>query len=143
MTDQPLDAGHLYTGQYGKTFPLRKDCCNTAVHDAGRSVGFHRCGNKIKVRRLVVHRGETLELGYCGLHDPLKIAERRAKREAEWQAQRKADEAKRARARAIEDAKAEAIMILRRISEGHNDPRTAAMQFIIRWDSLTKPVGEG
>jgi len=47
------------------------------------------------------------------------------------------------RAQAVRNAQAEAIMILRRISEGHNDPRTAAMQFIIRWDSLTKPVGEG
>jgi hypothetical protein len=142
MTDELIDAGHLYVNRYGKPEPFREDCCNAAVSSDPRWPHYYRCGNKVKVRRQVTHKGQVMELGYCGIHDPVKVAQKQAERNSKWKAEYEAKNAERNRAQAIKAAHDEAVTILRRISQGHNDPRTVAMQFIIRWDFLTQPVGE-
>lgn len=50
------------TGKFGM--------CRESVHDSGdsRSVGFHPCGNKA-----------ISKAGFCGTHDPKKIAERKSR----------------------------------------------------------------
>jgi len=64
----------------------------------------------------------------CGMHSAEAIARRKAKSEARYQAQR----AKWDRAREQDRLRREALQIVRRIAEGHNDPRGIASEWFER-----------
>lgn len=76
--------------------------------------GYHRpvCGNTAKME----YNGQH----YCGVHDPVKAAERRAVNNAKWKAEMDAQSAARAAAKqrqAAQDALVEAVL------KAHNDRR--------------------
>lgn len=50
--------------------------CQAYIHNGGRSVSFHQCLQKPKVKR-----GGKL---YCGIHDPVEVEKRRVARELKW-----------------------------------------------------------
>ena len=98
MTKQELHPGlWVYKntrGKYGQEFD--PNLCAASVAYGGRRVDFHQCSHKWKVEK----RGHR----WCGIHDPDKIEERQAKRDAKWQAQ---SDAKMAPYKRIEELEAE------------------------------------
>lgn len=58
--------------------------------------GDHRCSKPVTVQR----EGKL----YCTIHDPERIAQKQAERDAEWQTERLADAQKRLRAECAEEA---------------------------------------
>lgn len=75
-------------------------------------------------------KGELVTLGYCSVHDPVKVAERQRKRKEKWDAERAAEVAKRKAKEAERDLGKRAVEALRRIADGHNDPRSLAQEVL-------------
>lgn len=88
-------------------------CCKS-VSSSGRSHLFTQCGRK---------RGYGPEAAYCKQHSPAAVAERRAKRDAEYEKDMIAFRRK--------VAGQSALNLLEQIADGHNDPRGAAQAFLI------------
>lgn len=127
--EKMLDAGLMYDGKYGRTQSFIEGVCNAAVHD-GFGVGHHRCGRKAKVTRDVLWHGKPHRLEYCGIHDPVKVAERRAKLNRIADEKYQARRAKWAAETRIKTLGPVAIDALKEIARGHNDPRTLAMDIL-------------
>ncbi len=72
-----IEIPEYYGFAWAKRPPNPKRCI-VSVHDTGRSVGFHQCEKK---------RGYGPEGLYCSVHNPVKVAERDAKRNANYNAQ--------------------------------------------------------
>ena len=129
-----LNSGHVYSPhwEYEKQhWKGQGDRCCAAVHNGGRSVSFHQCRKPIKVWRDVqLNKGEIKNLGYCGIHDPVKVAERRKKRSDEYKAKSERSRAFYARRKAKEDLGETAIEAIKKIAEGHNDPRTLCQSIL-------------
>lgn len=79
------------------------DCC-FRMHGSGFTFRGSLCSKKAKVER----DGKW----FCGTHDPIKIAERRSKRDAKWAEQSKRDNARRQLQCAASDLLAAAKMAL-------------------------------
>lgn len=92
--------------------PDPKLCCES-VSDSGRSMLTHQCRRK---------RGWGPEGAYCKQHSPESVAARRADEEARYQEKR---------LKWKYEANGEpAVSLLKQIAEGHNDPRSAAQEFL-------------
>lgn len=135
MADEKLlDAGHIHTGPIHLKNGWKPDLtrCRHAVSDGDRWPSYHQCSRKVKVTRTVDWRGKAVELGYCGQHDPEKV---RAKKIA-WREKYDAKHKERSRQWAQSAMKNEAVDLLRKIAEGHNDPRSIALEFVAKYDEL-------
>ena len=143
------DAGFIYDGPryWPRSEPWQPKAgnCRASVHDRdSRSFNSHQCSKKAKVVRKVLHHGKEVEFGYCGLHDPVAVAEKRAKREAAWRAKWDAEQAAwkaKQDARELAERAERAIEALRQIAAGHNDPRSLAIEVLGPPNPLTD-VGE-
>lgn len=96
-------------------------CC-ASVHNGGGSVTFRQCSRTPKV-----WHGS---LGYCTQHDPVKVLEGRQARDREWassQAMKKAEAQRADDLRRFREACADAV---RKIAEGHNDPRALCQELL-------------
>lgn len=127
------ESGNIYeyksTSRYGRE--VDESRCRAAVYGDWSS---SQCGNKAKYFREVEYKGEITTLGYCGIHDPPRVAKKKAERAAAWEEkmeawQRKGD---------LQKAKAEALELVMRIAAGHNDPRGACLEFLNNRPFLTK-----
>lgn len=67
---------------------------------------------------------------HCKIHSKAKAKEKQEAYEARFKAERDAASARRRR----QEMRDEAITLLRQIADGHNDPRTAARDFIAEYD---------
>jgi hypothetical protein len=102
--------------------------CRASVPDGGTSVGFHQCLRKPIVFRVNEDDGESY--GWCRLHDPLTVEERRKLRrinlETQWAAERKAIEREQRERRALYACK----KALERIVRGHKITRASASNIL-------------
>lgn len=139
------DAGFIYTGPMywpGKEpwQPAPGKCRGQCSKSEGNHTDFWQCPRPIKVEREVLHHGEPVTMGYCGQHDPVKVAERHAKRDAQYRAKWAAREARwNAEARKEEMGEA-AVDALRQIAAGHNDARGLAQEVLARFPEPEEPV---
>lgn len=138
MTDEPIyEQGHVHIGRPGSSGPSPKYCCH-AVHEGGHGVGFYQCNNGPKYFRLVARidwrtgeaTTEPVERGYCGTHDPVRVAERKKKRNEKNAAEEVIRKAKQDKRRTREEFVAACIEAVRKIGAGHNDPRTLALEVL-------------
>lgn len=67
--------------------------CSESISDG---YGVRRCAKQSKV--------EVGGKPYCGIHDPIRVAKKRAERDAKWDAEWKASSAESKRRVAIEEA---------------------------------------
>lgn len=119
--EQAREVQRPHVSHWSKHPHLPKYCC-AAVHDGGRSVGFHQCGRKPK------HWYGSL--GYCNQHDPNAVLERREKNEAEYRLKMDAYVAgieAKTRARLLGEACIDAVQ---KIAAGHNDPRGLCLELL-------------
>lgn len=128
-------------GYFGRAFTPDLARCRASVPDGGRSVMFHQCAKKAAVYRDVVVDQEEAKgvqnIGFCAVHDPVKVAEKRAAQDAAYRAETAAREARDARKFARPK---EYVEVLRAIAAGHNDPRAAAREVLEKWGD-TAPEG--
>lgn len=128
------DAGHVAHGPlywpHSKPWEPDTSRCRAAVSGGARSFNFHQCSRKVKITRLVNHKGTAIEMGYCTTHDPVRIKEKnkawRTALEARWDAEKVAAAEKRNRL----ECGVAAIEALRQIADGHNDPRSLAIEIL-------------
>lgn len=134
MSEEPLDAGHIFKhhGWWPHKTPWAPDLerCRHAVHDGGRSCGFHQCNKKAKVFREAKWHGKVETFGYCGTHDPVAVAQKKAERDAKWKAQWDAQQAAAQAKRDARELAERSIEALRQIAAGHNDPRSLAIEVL-------------
>jgi len=126
---------HIWSGTFSKREGDPKRC-RVSVADGGRSVTSHQCTRKPVVFRELDDPKGTF--GFCKIHDPVVVAEKRRVEEARWQ--REWDE-RMAAAQACNDrAKAldKCIIALRAIEAGNNDPRALAREALGRLDAIGK-----
>jgi hypothetical protein len=97
--------------------------CRASVHNS-IGISFHQCGNKGTKE----HEG----LLWCGTHYPPSVAKRRADRDAERQAIYRARRARSDQRQAHEELKEAALAAIRKIADGHNDPRALAQEVLRR-----------
>jgi hypothetical protein len=74
--------------------------------------------------------------GFCSIHDPVVVADKRAAKEAQWR--REWDE-RDARIKALDARKAaieRCVAVLREIAAGHNDPRSVARDALNALDAI-------
>lgn len=102
-------------------------CCGSIQSDTYRRVPCSRTGS--------IERDGKF---YCATHDPVAVQARRDKSRAKWEADYAAKQANWARQKIEEQFKAAAIEAIRRIADGHNDPRGLASEIIERFDSASK-----
>lgn len=67
---------------------------------------------------------------YCRQHDPVAVAERRAKAQAKWEAEWAAKTAGWKETERLRRLSATALEALKAIAAGHNDPRTLAQEVL-------------
>lgn len=115
---------HVFRGNFGRDHEPSPKYCAAAVPDGGRSVSFHQCGHKPKVKRTV--KGK--EYGFCAIHDPVVVDRRRKERHVKYDAASAARTAAWARADQLDKAKNAALAALELIRDGHNDPRSLARE---------------
>ena len=77
-----------------------------------------QCNNK---------RGHGPGLAYCKQHDPITVKAKDDARQAKWEAEWAATLRKAARPKAFKAA-------LEAIADGHNDPRTLAIETLKGWE---------
>lgn len=134
----PIKSGHLYKPRFkpldGTKWKPREGGCEAAVHDGDGWPSFHQCTRKASVTREVDHNGVIKTVGYCKTHDPVAVAEKAAAQRAKWEAKWAGDRANMERER----RRLEAIVVLRKIADGHNDPRTLAIEFLEAYDQIGK-----
>lgn len=135
------DAGHIHSGPrwwpHEKPWQPKEGDCRASVHDRdARSFSSHQCSRKAKVTRKVMHHGKVAEYGYCGLHDPVAVAEKRAKQKAAWEAKWQAEQAAWKAKQDARELAERAIEALHQIAAGHNDPRSLAIEVL----GLTRPA---
>lgn len=110
-----------YINHWSKQRHSPEYCC-AAVHDGGRSVGFHQCSFKPK------HWYGSL--GYCTKHDPNNVLAERHRRDEEYRGKLAEYNAKleaSVRARLFAEACEAAV---RSIAAGHNDPRSLCLEIL-------------
>lgn len=114
-----MELTSLHKKQYGRWAgspngtPAYPERCCEEVYENGRWPLPRQCNKK---------RGHGPEGAYCKQHDPEVVAARRAKSRAKEEAA--------FNKRVLEWAGPAAVALLRKIAEGHNDPRTAAREFL-------------
>lgn len=121
-------AGFIWVSRYGNAKP-REGGCRASV---GSGFCSSQCGNKAKVDRDVLHHGKPARFGYCGVHDPVAVKEKREVREAKWRAEWAAKTAARAAKEREAALASDAVAAIRAIAAGHNDPRTLALETLGR-----------
>ncbi len=111
-----------YAAVYGKwagnergNKPDYTKCCEQ-VSDGW---GFKQCERK---------RGHGAGLAYCKQHDPVFVETKRRKEQDAWNAKLAVERRNRERPAAFKAA-------LEAIANGHNDPRTLAMETLAEWKS--------
>ncbi len=121
-------------GSFGRAFTPDLTRCRANVADGGRSFSSHQCEKVAKVFRDVIVYGEeekgVQSIGFCTIHDPVKVAEKRKAAQERWD--REAERHKQAHAR-NKDRPAEYVEVLREIAAGHNDPRALAAEVLAKW----------
>lgn len=125
------DAGFVYRSRIYNEPHDPKQCCASVSETNGW--GHYQCLKKPSIWRDVLHNGKPVNLGYCGTHDPVKVAARAAKRNAEDRQRRAEEQARWAmelRNRKLGEA---AIVALEQIAAGHNDPRQLAHETLERF----------
>ena len=130
-----LDAGHLYAPHFwhgAKPWKPKPGQCRHAVSDEGRWPSYHQCGRKTKVTRTVKHHGEVIEVEYCGQHDPVVVKAKADARTAKWRAKWDARDAAEAEKRRFAALHADALAALKQIANGHNDPRSLALEVLTK-----------
>jgi hypothetical protein len=124
------EAGFVYMPTYWPhTGPWERrpgTCCASV----GSGFSSSQCGNRSKVEREVCHHGKTVTLPYCGTHDPVAVAAKKAARDAKWRANWVADQKRADDLRAERLLKDAALEAIRKIAAGHNDPRALALEVL-------------
>ena len=124
MTDAPALTS-LHQKSYGlnmaKRGPDPARCC-VEVSNGGRWPSYHQCNRP---------RGHGPEGAYCKQHDPEVVAARRAASEAAYNEKR--------RRKALMHAD-QYLAALRKIAEGHNDPRALAAEVVADFDRRYPPA---
>lgn len=122
---------HPYSHFAFKTFSLTiswsgknhgKPQCRASIYE-GRT-GSHQCSRPGIVQ-------DAGGLWWCGQHSPQAVSDRRAEERAKWEAEgaaRKAQMAEIARRRRLADNAERYETALRLIADGHNDPRSLAIE---------------
>ncbi len=132
MSEALPNAGFVFTTRWYNEPHDPAQCC-VSVHEGGRGVGFYQCSKKPTIWRDVLHKGKLAHLGYCGTHDPVKVAARRAKRDAAHKDKFAEENARWAEQRRKRDLGEAAILALEQIAAGHNDPRQLAHETLERF----------
>jgi hypothetical protein len=127
MTDR-LDAGHVWTPNFGRPGAHDPKYCCEAVAEGGRSALFYQCRNKVRQTRDVLWHGKPVTLGYCNVHDPVKVKAKREARDAKYKADYEAMTAKWAEQARLAKLYPAAVEALRLIAAGHNDARQLARE---------------
>lgn len=124
---------HVWSGHFTKREgdPER---CRAAVAEGGRSPMFHQCRRKPTVFRDCAE--PVGRFGFCGVHDPLVVMEKRAAREAQWRKEWDARDAMEKRRRNRDRAEKRCVEVLREIADGHNDPRAIAREALDALDAI-------
>lgn len=115
----------IYGGWAGNPKGIAPDltrCCAN-LHDRYHPGGY-QCTRK---------RGHGPEKAYCKLHDPDVVKARRDKSEREYRIKNYAN-MKRAYGASF-------LETLRKIAEGHNDPRALASEAVNNFEAAFKPKG--
>jgi hypothetical protein len=73
---------------------------------------------------------------YCNLHDPVKVAEKRAARDAMWRAEWAAKYAAQAEAARQKAFAADCVEAIRLIAGGHNDPHALAVSVLVKYSGV-------
>lgn len=125
-----------YQARYGHWFAPREPdftrCAAEVVSDR-RGASPHQCGKHAHYDE--DHTGKPTR---CLAHSRAKQAEKRAKEEARMEADKRAFRLRGVKAK----AGPEAWTLIRKIAEGHNDPRGAAREFMESYPELFG-TGEG
>lgn len=110
-----------YKKNYGRVGrgPDFERCAKSVWHDHSRS--SHQCSRK---------RGHGPGEAYCKQHDPVAIKAKEDARRAEWDRKAERRRVQRARALMQTDGYAKAVEFMQLISEGHNDPRALAAEWL-------------
>lgn len=124
-----LTESSLYKSTYGAWAgrpdghkPDYSRCCEEVGRDMGRWTSFGQCTRA---------RGHGPDKAYCKQHDPDVAKARREKVAADQKAKYYAD-MKRAHGPSF-------LATLRKIADGHNDPRTLATEIVEAFDASYKP----
>jgi hypothetical protein len=78
-------------------------------------------------------RASKVERGgkfYCAIHDPVRVKEKHEQRATAWDAKWTAERAERERGIAEAALKDRALAAIRLIADGHNDPRSLAVEVL-------------
>lgn len=80
------------------------------------------------------------EYGFCKMHDPVAVKEKRDKQNAEWNAKWEADRRQARLQELRNEALKECVTALREIAAGHNDARTLAAAALLKLDDCDKEL---
>lgn len=132
MSDKILKSGPLFEPRLVRHWKPRPGQCRASV--IGDGYRGHQCANKAKVTRTVEVSSDVVEeVEYCGIHDPVKVEEKRKAREAKWRAAWKAQAEARAQAERSRQFREACIKAIKSIAAGHNDPRALAAETLAKF----------
>lgn len=126
-------SAHIYKPHNSLGVRVQPDRCRHSVHEA--RWGFYQCTRKPSVIRCV----DGVEYGFCKQHDPEVVARRDAAQRAKWSAEWDAN--RRANARREQERKAALACkeAMKKIADGHNDPRSLALEVLAMFPAPTTP----
>ena len=130
MTDKwELSSFHLQS--YGwQAWEPKPHLCAEEVADRNSIYSFAQCSRK---------RGHGPEQAFCKQHDPAAKKAREYAREAKWARERAIEN----NAQALPGSASMFLETLRKIADGHNDPREIAQEAIANYEAKLKPVPGG
>lgn len=131
MTDQPITNANVHTGRYGGQGEPSSKYCAASVPDGGRSVSFHQCGHKPKIKRLVKVGDRAPKVyGFCSLHDPVVVEEKRKEKSVKFEREWAAKTASWERQERVDAATKACVDAIKRIAAGHDDPASLARECV-------------
>lgn len=133
MTERVYSQGeaHVFFGRgyEGHVEPSPKYCCRS-VHESGRGVNFHQCHFKPKTYRLVRSSKGVKKYGFCSLHDPETVLKKKKERNEKWDREWALKQAMWKREEETNKARAACVEAMKKIRDGHNDPRALAREVL-------------
>lgn len=107
---------------------LHPDYCCASVNGPGGWLSS-QCDKKIKIL--------YGSLGYCGIHDPQRVSDRRETADANRKANWKGQQAEFAREQRLNGFRMTCVDAVRQIAAGHNDPRALCAEILGEYSNVS------